>query len=483
MIRIKAIVSDLKSREIAFFSPLAITLLLGIVIYLQHAYVPGFFHDGYLYAALGKNAAFKGHWLVPFMSETVYAKFAEHPPFFFMIEGVFFSLVGSSFLTARLFAGLWGLILLWSTFKFAKRFYDENFAFVTTILLVAMPFLIKKVRFPNLDIPLSCCFVLCFYYFLRITETRRLSHYLKFSAILGFAFLIKGIPAIFILLAIFIFVIFEKNLRSFFLDVKAWAAIFLSLLIFAIWPLALWLHGDFSIFREWFDRQFVSTIVKARGQQEFEFFSYFTHLLKYSGPWLVLGCLGIIKRPYSHATKLSIIAFSSMLLCLSLMKWKYSHYLLPVYPALCIIASTFLYPLIKERMILCKNLVFFLMLAGAIIFAIFPLGSQSNRDQGLIEMTQQLPRLSQSQEFILVDDAYEFWAWANYLSFVYEAKPRIMSLADVPNSFEQFSDGVYFMARSSFDQIKHTMPQKMIRLYYMEKNDVVVLGPDRLAFP
>ncbi|OFZ16546.1 MAG: hypothetical protein A2X86_12175 [Bdellovibrionales bacterium GWA2_49_15] len=476
-------ISDLKTREIPFFSPLAIILLLGAVLYLQHVYVPGFFHDGYLYAALGKHAALKGHWLVPFMSETEYSKFAEHPPFFFMVEGVFFSLFGPSFLTARLFAGLWGLLLLWSTFKLAKRFYDENFAFVATFLLALMPFLIKKVRFPNLDIPLSFCFVLCFYYFLRIIETRRNAHYLKFSFFLGLALLLKGIPAAFILLAIFIFVLLEKNLRGFLIDGKAWAAILLSFVLFALWPIALWINGDFSIFQQWFERQFFSTIMKARGQQEFEFFSYFTHLLKYSGPWLILGCLGIIRRPYNRATKLSMIAFCSMLFCLSLMKWKYSHYLLPVYPALCIVATTFLYPFVKEKILLYKNGVFLLVIAGALTFAIFPIGAQSDRDRSLIEMTQALPRLAKSRDFILVDNAYEYWAWANYLSFVYDANPRMTSAMDVQKSFEQFPEGIYFIKRPLFDQIKNLAPQKLVRVYFMERDDIVVLGPDHLAFP
>ncbi|MEK6625368.1 MAG: glycosyltransferase family 39 protein [Bdellovibrionota bacterium] len=483
MNQIKSLMSDFKSREIPFFSPLGIILFLGSVLYLQHVYVPGFFHDGYLYAALGKNAVFRGHWLVPFMSETVYPKFSEHPPLFFMIEGLFFSLVGSSFTAARLFAGLWGLVLLGSMFKFARRFYSENFAFIATFLLATMPFLIKKVRFPNLDLPLSICFILCFYYFMRITETKKLKHYLKFSILLGLAFLIKGIPALFILLAIFLFVLVEKNLRTFLLDGKAWGAILFSLMIFALWPLALWMSGEFLIFQEWIDRQFFATIVNARGQKEFEFFSYFTHLLKYSGPWFVLGCLGITKRPWSHATKLCIVAFGSMLLCLSLMKWKYSHYLLPAYPALCILASTFIYPFVKDRMILCKNFAFLLALAGAVTFAIFPLGVQSNRDQGLVEMTRQLPRLNQSKDFILVDDAYEFWAWANYLSFVYDANPRVMLMAEVKKSLEQFSDSIYFMKKSNFDQIKDALPPKIMQLFYMEKNDVVVLGPDHLAFP
>jgi hypothetical protein len=42
-----------------------IIMALGVIVYLQHSWLQGFFQDGYLYAAFGKHAAENGHWLVP----------------------------------------------------------------------------------------------------------------------------------------------------------------------------------------------------------------------------------------------------------------------------------------------------------------------------------------------------------------------------------------------------------------------------------
>ncbi len=46
-----------------------------VILYFQHLGTKGFFHDGYLYANLGKNAYQMGRWLIPFHSETQYFEF------------------------------------------------------------------------------------------------------------------------------------------------------------------------------------------------------------------------------------------------------------------------------------------------------------------------------------------------------------------------------------------------------------------------
>lgn len=62
--------------------------LLFTVLVFNQSWVPGMFHDGTLYSALGKNAALYGHWLVPKMSDTYYSQFFDLNDTFFFLSRV-----------------------------------------------------------------------------------------------------------------------------------------------------------------------------------------------------------------------------------------------------------------------------------------------------------------------------------------------------------------------------------------------------------
>ena len=63
----------------------------AVVIYCQHAWLVGMFPDGHLYMAFSKNAVEQGHWLVPHLSNSIYAAFGDHIPFIFILQGFYFT--------------------------------------------------------------------------------------------------------------------------------------------------------------------------------------------------------------------------------------------------------------------------------------------------------------------------------------------------------------------------------------------------------
>ncbi|MCY4523763.1 MAG: hypothetical protein OXB84_03380, partial [Halobacteriovoraceae bacterium] len=109
LIKVFNIPSSKIKSFISFYWPL---LFLGITLFAHHAWVNGFFHDGYLYATMGKNAALKGFWLIPHYTEEFYGRFHQHLPLVFILEGVFFKIFGASNVTARLFIGGFSLATL-----------------------------------------------------------------------------------------------------------------------------------------------------------------------------------------------------------------------------------------------------------------------------------------------------------------------------------------------------------------------------------
>ena len=155
------------------YSPLPV-LLLALVLLFQQSWVPGFFQDGYLYAALSKNAAERGFWLVPHLSESLYPEFFHHSPFIFILQGLFFKIVGASYCTARIFGGLFTLGTLFLLYRWSRLLSGKKLAFYSCLLFITLLPLLKKSRFPNLDTPLMFFTLLCVYYYTRFYFERKI---------------------------------------------------------------------------------------------------------------------------------------------------------------------------------------------------------------------------------------------------------------------------------------------------------------------
>ena len=234
-------------------------LTLGVALYFQMSLVPGFFQDGYLYAAFGKNAAELGHWLVPHLTEVSYSRFYHQTSFVFILEGLFFKVFGSSFTAARIFAGLFSLASGPYLFRFLKDHKKDSLAYLSLIIFFLIPPLVKKSRFPNVDLPLmlSILVSLCSCYRAFIKSSWR--NWLKCGVLFGPFALLKGSMALLIPLIILVHIISRKSLKTI-LDLKHGRVFFSGFL-----SLSLILSGNIDIFHSWINFTFFRTILESRG--------------------------------------------------------------------------------------------------------------------------------------------------------------------------------------------------------------------------
>jgi len=430
-----------------------------VLVFFHHAWGRGFFHDGYLYAALGKNAAVGGHWLVPYLSESQYRIFAEHPPFIFALEGIFFKIFGHNFLQARLFSGLWGLGCIMALSFFLKKEGRVSWGFLAGLFFVSLPFFLKKVRFPNLDIPLTffSSLSLYFYYHALNFRIKAFRFWILSGVFFGFALLCKGPPALFVPLTIFLHLAFTQKLGETLKLPVPWLAFGLGLFIFSLWPILLTLNGRFDVFELWIQKQFFNTIVSARGKENFEPFAYVVHLLKYSAPWLIavfFACFKFFKKkPLDPLFLLFFCWILSVLVPLSLMKWKYSHYILPLYPALAALAAL---PFENISLLAFRKitLIFrWLVVCATLIFLIFPIGTEERRNPELFKLVDILNhRKIRPKNWIVVEDAYEYWATCNLSSYLFDASPQNISAESVPSLINnKGSDGYLLFLKTQVE--------------------------------
>ena len=419
-----------------------ILLVLGfsLILLFQHSWVEGFFFDGYLYSALGKHAATNGRWLVPFLSDSHYANFDQHPPFLFMIMGIFFKIFGSSFTSARIFGSLWTffslMLMLWIIYR--KNGSRNNLLYFIGISFLLNIDLIKKSRFPGLDAPLMFFFTACFITFFMIYSHLRIKqksvsffYWLLFGALFGVALLIKGPPALFIPFGIFIFLILKKDLKFLMTSWLPWFALIFGCLIFSLWPIALKLNGSFYIFERYFDNQFVRTLVKGRGKTSVNYLTYVKQLFVTSIIPTVFAIFGFYK--FRKKISKNDIFDSFFLLCaswflavlipMSFMAHKYSHYLLPLYPPLSFMAAYGINELrvnIQKKII---NVFSVLLIIVNFIFLIFPVGIKTKRSVDLINLKKiiELKSIKPPKHWYMEKNSYPKWDMINFVGYIYSA--------------------------------------------------------------
>jgi 4-amino-4-deoxy-L-arabinose transferase-like glycosyltransferase len=451
-----------------------VILFLSIVLFAQMSWVPGFFHDGYLYAALGKNAAELGSWLVPFQSNTQYPEFNQHPPFIFMIEGLFFKLFGSGYTQARVFSALWGVGVVSLVFCYLRKWGKAQWGFGAAIALTVMPYILKKIRFPNLDFPLMFFTCAClFSYFDWFAHKKSGKSWLLIGAFWGGALLTKGIIAFIIPFVIVVHLIVEKKLLSTLKDFWAYGGVLVGLILFSLWPLGLMMSGNFEIFTSYLDVQLFGTVVKARGGQESGIFAYVVHLFTYEALFTLCAIVGLwVKRKsFDSLHRFGLIWFLAMIIPLSFIKFKYSHYILPLYPALAILTAWFFDGLEMKSFNRTLGFTRFLAMSAAVVLLVFPITSEGRRDRILVKTSELLKGNGEMPStWVSVGESYPYWSLSGYASFNHSADPQKLSvkefLKDVKMSRQK---KVYFVTNKFYlenEQYLKTHTKALLRFHH-----------------
>lgn len=395
-------------RRVSFF----ILGILAVVLCLQQAWVPGFFADGYLYAVFGKNAAFKGHWLIPHLNESVYPEFHHHTPFLFILEGLFFKAFGASFVSARLFASLFYLGTGLFIFNYLLK-KTQISPYFPTLLFLTIPPLFKKVRFPNLDIALMLSMFQAFLFY-RLSHRTGKKRYLYLTGLFfGISLLIKGPVGLLIPLGIVIDLIVQKKL-TYLKNIHAWLGLIVGGIIFALWPLALSAYGRMDIFHQWVDFTFLHTIRDGRGAGE-PFYTYILFLLKNAPLWFILALMSLRVVKRSELMTSAWVFFITILVFFSIPKFKYSNYLIPMYPFMGMVAGYFIHETLKDswRLKIKKFLSVFVPVS-AVVLLVFPLTTKVRRDPEIFAIIENFNQKDlKPLKWTIVGGGYPFYALAS----------------------------------------------------------------------
>jgi len=133
-----------------------------------------------------------------------------YPPLFYIAEGVVFSILGPSVVSARLTVMFFALFGLYFWFKLVSELEDEYTAALSTVLLAFLPSVLRYEKSVMLDIPLLAFCLAASYFWILYLRRGSNNHLYWFASFLCLAFLTKH-HAIYLLLWCLITLVAQKR--------------------------------------------------------------------------------------------------------------------------------------------------------------------------------------------------------------------------------------------------------------------------------
>ena len=173
-----------------------ITVFIGLLIPILVQ--QGMFLDGVTYSAISNNLAngLGSNWS-PHYTKTLYPEFNEHPPLVFIIQSVFFKLLGDSYLTERIYTFLTALLTMYGIvlcFRlFIKEINIKNTEWLLVFLWITIPLVMWSYRNNLLENTMGIFTLFSFYFIIRSIQEHKLLYLLIGSILIIFSLFQKAL--------------------------------------------------------------------------------------------------------------------------------------------------------------------------------------------------------------------------------------------------------------------------------------------------
>ncbi|HEY9162911.1 MAG TPA: glycosyltransferase family 39 protein [Desulfomonilia bacterium] len=329
--------------------------LTVLVIVLSMQFVGIFDHslwtpDEPRVAEIAREMAVSGDYLIPQHSN---APFLEQPPLYYTLAALFYRIFGTSnegF--GRLASVIFALATLAVVFYGTRRLFSERIALLA-VLILSSCFTFYEVSHKMLVDSALCLFITGALFSFILAETGRFKHgYKLFWIGLGLAFMSKGIIGIAIpCVAATAYYIWQGKFPEL---KKIWffqgcAAV---IIFMAAWAFVLYQRGGIEFIRTFYLYnqlgRFLNIGIYSGGHVR-PFYYYFTTIWADAAPWsLILVPFFISIRNYTNEKKFIVSWFIAGFILLSIASTKRGLYILPLLPAMAVMAALWMEHVITE---------------------------------------------------------------------------------------------------------------------------------------
>lgn len=287
------------------------------------------------YAEIPREIVEQGDYMVPHLN---YVRYFEKPPLLYWLTALSFKVFGVNEWSFRLPNALIALLCVVITYLFAVRWFSIKVALLSALMLMSCFSFIALAHIVTIDMLFSSLLfisLLCFLGFYR--EEKPLFLYLFFSA-LALAVLAKGPVALILMgVTIVLFLLTEKKV-SFLKKMASAKSLLLFFLIAAPWFIAICLK-EREFFQFFFIDQHILRFLTTKHHRSGPLYYFIPVLLGGLFPWSVFLPRALIRLWHMKALRLFFIWSAVVFAFFSLSGSKLPPYILPIFPALCIILA------------------------------------------------------------------------------------------------------------------------------------------------
>jgi len=289
------------------------------------------------YAEIPREMVEQGNYVVPHLN---YVRYFEKPPLSYWVTALSFKIFGANEWSFRVPNALIALLCIVVTYLFAARWFSIETALLSALMLMSSFSFIALAHIVTIDMLFSSLLftsLLCFLGFYR--DKRPLFLYLFFSTS-ALATLAKGPVALILLgVTIVLFLLTEKKI-SFLKEMASVKAILLFMLIAAPWFVAISIREK-EFFHFFFIDQHILRFLTTKHRRSGPLYYFIPVLFGGLFPWSAFLPRALIRLWHTKELRLFFIWSVVVFAFFSLSGSKLPPYILPIFPALCIILAVF----------------------------------------------------------------------------------------------------------------------------------------------
>jgi 4-amino-4-deoxy-L-arabinose transferase-like glycosyltransferase len=311
-----------------------------------------------IYGEAVREMAQRGEWLVPYVNGVA---FAEKPILFYWLALLSSKLLGGvSELSVRVPSFLAGIATVLGTYVLARPYAGRARAVFSAVVCATLFGVFWNARFVQMDILVTAATLWVVIAVTRVLDhgAGRLPGWILAGAVAGCGFAAKG-PVAWICpgLALFAYLLATKRLHEL-LRWEVAAGALSALLVASPWYLLLWTHGHTEALREALVRQNFQRFVNPWDHKA-SWWYYFEYFWVDMAPWALFVPLAFkLERQKEGERRLALLSWlwiATIVAFFSFSKSKRSPYILPIAPAVALLAGEVALAFVKERLAPAKR--------------------------------------------------------------------------------------------------------------------------------
>lgn len=327
--------------------------------------------DTFYYIHIAQNILKTGNWL----DLKTPGQIVPKPPLAVWLVALSFKIFGANLLGVNFWhlALAVGIVIL--TFLLGGQLFNLRTGFLAGLIMTTSALFFYQARSPLLDIPLLFFIEFGFLFFWLFHQKEKIVYFYLFEAALGFSLLVKGLIGPFLILLLILPFVFLNKVNYFKrpkFAVHFWFSTILILAVFLSWfGRQYWLIGPDFLKMFWRENvtRFFHPIDGPTRVTQLDFYSYFLYLVVCFVPWTGFAFAGFwhfLKNRRDQPRQFVFWWFVLIFLFFSFSgHYKIPRYILPVFPAMSIMAA-FLF----DRALAKENLKKYFLAASLITWLI-----------------------------------------------------------------------------------------------------------------